>query len=275
MNPLVTGMLGFGLLTGAAITSADAQGRAADFNWHGTVAAGQWVEVKGVNGHVRAEPTTGPEVEIVGTWRGRDEDDGVVVQAVRNEGGGVTVCALYRSVRGIRTPDCSPGAGWNGSNDGFRTSIDFVVKVPAGVHFLGATVNGDVTAMDMPADAIASTVNGRVRVSAAGVVEASTVNGNIDAEMGRADPDHDLSFNSVNGSVTIRLPADFRARVRLSSRGRVASDFPLESTGRQARHGPTTTRLEGEIGGGGEDLEVSTLNGSITLRRGGKGRADL
>ena len=42
-----------------------------EFRWHGPVAPGGVVEVKGVNGAIRAEPAAGDEVEIVAVKRGR------------------------------------------------------------------------------------------------------------------------------------------------------------------------------------------------------------
>jgi hypothetical protein len=42
-----------------------------EFRWHGPVAPGGVVEVKGVNGAIRAEPAVGNEVEIVALKRGR------------------------------------------------------------------------------------------------------------------------------------------------------------------------------------------------------------
>jgi hypothetical protein len=260
--------LGLGLLAALAATPLHAQHETVgEFRWRGDVHAGQWIEIKGVNGHIRAEPTEGSEVEVVATYRDRRDRDDVLIQSVRHADG-VTVCALYRGgQRGAGATVCSPGDEWQASNGGFRTKVDFVVKVPRGVHFLGATINGDVTGHGLPADAVASTVNGEVRISAAGTVEASTVNGDVEATIGRADPDRDLEFRSVNGSFTLDVPADFSARVQLVSNGPVTSDFPLAAEGRRPRYGPSRQRLGGTVGDGRHELHVQSLNGSITLRR--------
>jgi hypothetical protein len=142
--------------------------------------------------------------------------------------------------------------------------VEWVVRVPRGVHFLGSTVNGAVSARSMPADATVSSVNGAVTVSAAGVVEASTVNGDIDATTGRADAGRDLQFETVNGDILLRVPADFRARVDAELlNGSIESDFPLEI--RRGRYVGATA--EGQIGRGGHRLKLETVNGTLEIRR--------
>jgi DUF4097 and DUF4098 domain-containing protein YvlB len=49
-------------------------------------------------------------------------------------------------------------------------------------------------------------VNGDVRVTASGVVEATTVNGSIVATMAAVTGTNELEFNTVNGSVTLTFP---------------------------------------------------------------------
>jgi DUF4097 and DUF4098 domain-containing protein YvlB len=257
-------MLAVMLLAGAG--SAAAQGTQ-DFRWSGAVPAGQWVEVKGVNGDVRAEPARGSEVEVTAVRRagerGRVED--VRIETVRHDGG-ITFCAIYPSRRGQPENRCTPGERWSTNTENNDATVEFVVRVPRGVHFRGQTVNGEVQAERMPANALVSTVNGGVRVSAAGVVEATTVNGAIEATTGSANPGRDLDFRTVNGDIELRVPADFRARVRAKLlNGSVSSDFPLNIT--RGRY--VGARAEGEIGTGGRALGLETVNGSIRIRRAG------
>lgn len=236
-----------------------------DFHWRGSLAAGQRIEVKGVNGSIRAEPASGGEVEVTAVRRrgreGRLED--VRIERI-SHGDGVTICAIYPSARNRRPNRCTAGDEWSTNVQDNDVRVEFVVRVPRGVHFLGSTVNGDVEAVGMPADAKVSTVNGEVEVSAAGVVEASTVNGDVDVATGRADAGRDLSYSTVNGDITLRVPAAFRARVDAELlNGRIASDFPLEIT--RGRY--VGSSAEGEIGRGGRDLRLRTVNGNIAIRR--------
>lgn len=195
--------------------------------------------------------------------RGDVED--VRIETVRHADG-VTFCAIYPSRRGRPENRCTPGENWQASNDDNDVSVEFVVRVPRGVNFRGKTVNGEMRAESMPASALVSTVNGGVRVSAAGVVEASTVNGTIEATTGAADPGRDLGFRTVNGDINLHVPANFRARVRAKLlNGRVSSDFPLEIT----RGRVVGASARGEIGSGGRELDLETVNGSIRIRRTG------
>ncbi|HEX2211465.1 MAG TPA: hypothetical protein VHG93_27515 [Longimicrobium sp.] len=184
MRTTSSAILAFAVLFAAAPMDAAAQ---EDFRWSGGVPAGQRVEIKGVNGAIRAEPSTSGQVEVTAVKRrgnnGRLED--VRIERVMHDRG-VTLCAIYPSARRNRPNVCEPGDEWSTNVQNNDVRVDWVVRVPRGVHFLGANVNGAVSALNMPADATVSTVNGAVTVSAAGVVEASTVNGNIDATTGRA-----------------------------------------------------------------------------------------
>jgi DUF4097 and DUF4098 domain-containing protein YvlB len=102
-----------------------------------------------------------------------------------------------------------------------------------------------------------------VRVATAGRAVARTVNGSIDARLGRADGREPLSFETVNGRIDVELPGDAAADVDARTvNGSIDSDFPLEIRGRW-----NPKRVSGAIGGGGRELELRTVNGSIRLRR--------
>src|SRR5688572_15041514 len=81
---------------------------AQDFQWRGAVAQGRTIEIKGINGDVRAEPAGGNEVEVVAEKRARrDNPDSVRIEAVPHAGG-VTICAVYPSRDGQRPNECAP-----------------------------------------------------------------------------------------------------------------------------------------------------------------------
>jgi hypothetical protein len=183
----------------------------------------------------------------------------VTIEVVEHDEG-VTICAVYPGRSGEN--ECRPGGGkMNVRNN--DTKVDFTVRVPAGVRFRGHTVNGDVEAEGLEGDVSAHTVNGGIQVSTSGFAEATTVNGSIRAEMGRADWSGDLDFSTVNGSITVLLPSEVNAEVRASTvNGSIETDFPLTVSGRFSRR-----RMQGVIGDGGRDLNFETVNGSIRLRR--------
>src|SRR3989441_7522539 len=64
-----------------------------EFHWKGTVAPGKAIEIKGVNGDVRASAGSG-DVEVTAVKRARKSDpDEVKIEVVQHEGG-VTICAV-------------------------------------------------------------------------------------------------------------------------------------------------------------------------------------
>jgi hypothetical protein len=243
---------------------AAAQSPPPDFRWHGRLAAGKRVEVKGVNGDVRAIFTTGAEVEVTAARHARRSDpDDVKIEVIEHEGG-VTICAVYPTPRRARQENkCEVGGSWHSSTEDNDVTVDFEVRIPAGVAFGGQTVNGEMSATGLKADVKASTVNGSVRVTTTGLAEASTVNGSVYVEMGRADWTDELEFTTVNGTVTLVLPAQLNTEVRASTvNGDLVTDYPLTVTGRFGRH-----RMRGTIGSGGRSLSLSTVNGEIRLRK--------
>jgi len=81
--------------------------------------------------------------------------------------------------------------------------------------------------------------------------------------MGRATWTDALDFRTVNGEITLDLPANLSTEVRASTvNGDIVTDFPLMVRGRL---GPRS--LRGTIGSGGRRLALETVNGSIRLRK--------
>ena len=246
-----------------ALLVAPAAG-AQDFQWKGRIAAGKWLEVKGVNGDVRATAAAGAEAEVTAAKTARRSEPESVEIVVLEHDDGVTICAVYPTPpRARRENTCQPGEDWSSSNENNDVRVHFTVRVPAGVRFRGATVNGEMEALGLRADAAVSTVNGSVRVETTGFAEARTVNGSIDAVMGRADWSEEADFRTVNGGITLTFPGALNAEVRAQTvNGDIESDWPVTVRG---RFGPK--RVTGTIGTGGRTLHLETVNGSIRLRK--------
>lgn len=252
------------LLTLALAAGTAAPAAAQDFSWKGTLAAGKMLEVKGVIGGIHAGLASGDQIEVTATKRGRHSDpDDVKIQVVPWDGG-VTICAVYPTPRRARHEnECAPQGGGSMSTDNNDVSVEFTVKVPAKVNFTGSTVNGQVSADGLGGDADLSSVNGDISVNAAGVVQATTVNGSIDASSGKNSWQGELKFSTVNGGITLRVPDGLNADLRASTvNGRITTDFPVTVTGSMSPRS-----LKGRIGTGGRDLDMETVNGSIEIRK--------
>lgn len=252
------------ILVALALSALPAAAQTPDLQWRGRLAAGKRIEVKGVNGDVRAVASTGAEAEV--TWAKharRSDPEDVKIEVIEHEGG-VTICAVYPTPRRAKQENrCEVGTSWHSNTEDNDVTVDFEVRIPAGVQFAGRTVNGEMSATGLKADVKASTVNGSVRVTTTGLAEASTVNGSVYVEMGRADWTDELDFSTVNGGITLILPASLNTEVRASTvNGDLVTDYPLTVSG---RFGPR--RMRGTIGSGGRTLSLSTVNGEIKLRK--------
>lgn len=249
------------------------------FRWQGRIPAGREIEIKGVTGSVRAVAATGNEVQVTATKRagrqGNAED--VRIQVVQHDEG-VTICAVYPGRE--RNNECGAG-GWRDLNvQNNDTRVEWEVRVPAGVRFVGRTVNGDVVASALRSEVDAHTVSGSVRVSTTGNVDAQTVSGDVEistrgfgqaqtvsgditASLGQANWTEALEFRTVSGDISLTLPAAANAQVRVQSmNGEIESDFPLTMEGRRMR-----SRANATLGRGGRELYLQTLSGDIELRR--------
>jgi hypothetical protein len=232
-----------------------------EFRWKGSVAPGGTLEIKGVNGSIHAEAATGDEVEVVALKRGRRSKPRDVEVKVLPHDGGLTVCAVYPTSGFGPANECRPGSAGRMNVRNNDVSVAFMVRVPAGLGLMARTVNGSVKAAGLSGRVEAHTVNGSVTLATTGSGAAETVNGSIEAALGRTDWKDAASFQTVNGSITLALPREASTAVEAKTvNGRIAVDFDLT--------GARTTRreLSGTIGAGGRTLALTTVNGGIRLR---------
>jgi DUF4097 and DUF4098 domain-containing protein YvlB len=142
--------------------------------------------------------------------------------------------------------------------------VDFKVRVPAGVQFVGRTVNGEISARSLASNVESRTVNGSINISTTGYAQAKTVNGQIAATLGNANWPGSLEFKTVNGEISVNLPPSLSAELKADTfNGGITSDFPFALS-----RTVSTKHLDGTIGSGGRELIIKTLNGSINVRRG-------
>ena len=258
-------------LTVCASTNAYAQSTQNSdkpFTWSGAVQAGRWVYVRNLNGSVRVEEGTGNTVEVRAEkqWRrGNPDDVKITVKQIGSGSGDVLICALWNDRSSCDEDGYhSHNDGWfHGDNDRNDVSVQFVVKLPAGVKIDASTVNGGVTVDGATSDVVARAVNGSVDArSSGGAVSARTTNGDVMVSSARLDSGNN-EFSTVNGTVTVSLPASVNADVDMRTvNGSLTSDFPLTVEGSF-----NPRRLHATLGKGGATLRLSTVNGSIRLRK--------
>jgi hypothetical protein len=229
-----------------------------DFQWRGQVARGHIVEIRGINGDIHAFPSTSGEVEVVARVVTDGGDSAPVqVQLVPGENG-LTVCPTKIGQTECQSLD-------NAASDGPGARVNFIVRLPEGVALTGRTVNGAVQAESLRSDVEAYTVNGQVRVSTTGSLQARTVNGSITASLQNPFWRKAPKLSTVNGRITLTLPADSNTLVRAETRnGKVLTDFA------SLRGNISDQRIQGRIGAGSGRrlLTIQTVNGTIQIKRG-------
>jgi hypothetical protein len=274
------------LIAALAVSSAQSeQGRDKQvWTWDGKVSSGNWFRLSSVNGPVSIEPSSDNQVHVrAEKIVNRGDITDVAFQVVTYNAGDVRVCALWRR------DTCDEDGLHSRRNDDDEDRSDrrdvrvrFTIKVPAGVRVGAGTVNGEMRVRDVSSDVNASTVNGLVEVrnvggevnantvngrvevtTRSGPVNANTVNGDIDVRMGSLARDGAMRFRTVNGSVTVETPSGLDANVSMETmHGSISSDWPVQLSG---KFGPR--HAEGTIGRGGRVIRMTTLNGSVELRK--------
>ncbi len=232
--------------------------RSETFEWHGQVAFGGEVEVKGIAGDVTFALGVDDDVHVEAVKNGWRHDPSTVTIEVVAHAGGVRICALYPDVPGQAPNSCTEG-GNNTSRDN-DVEVDFTVRAPPGRTLEAGMIGGELTAMGVENEVVLRTIGGNVTIATTEIAEASTFGGNI-VTMGSTDPARDLVFDTLSGNVTVTVPAAVNAAVDVTAfSGTVSSDFPLTRVGRN--------HLQGTLGAGGSTLTLSSSSGNARLLRG-------
>ena len=231
------------------------------FRWTGTLTPGESIEVQDANGNIRAEPSNGKNVEVVVRRTSSSEDVSHVQVRVVRRPEGIVICAVYPKDQ-TGPGDCAALVSGAPKPTASGPEVEFAVRVPKGVRFVARTVNGSVEAKALHSDLEAYTVNGNVKLSTTGAAHAETVNGSITGVVGNRM--RDLRFSTVNGNITLGLPLEPNAEIRAKTvHGQISTNLRLPVRQHFASH-----TLNGKVGSGGGEMDISTVNGSIHLRRG-------
>ena len=160
---------------------------------------------------------------------------------------------------------------------------ELVISVPPDTSLMLRTMQGEINVEGVKGELDVSSHNGRISLTnVSGSVLANTMNGTIRATMDSVDPNKPLSFSSMNGTIDVTLPADFKANVKLrTDHGEIYSDFDFKLGGGGAitqkndsadgKFKVTMDRtISGTINGGGPgatEATFKTYNGTIYLRK--------
>ena len=229
-----------------------------DLDWSAGMQSGQTLEIRGVIGSILAQLAPDGTARVTADKNGGSSPESSVTFEVVTHAGGVTICAMYPDVSGEPSNECVPGGGQMSVRDN-DVVVTFDVQVPEGVRLIEWTVNGNVRATAVRSEVDGFAVNGDASISTTDLAEAATVNGNVEVTIGDESPDRALAYSTVNGNVTLRVPAGIDASIDATTvNGTMNSDFLLAN--------PTPGHWTGTLGDGGSNLALTTVNGNLELR---------
>ena len=166
---------------------------------------------------------------------------------------------------------------------GHNSNASLVIQVPVNTSVSAAVVNGgDLVIENISGEIDANNTNGGIKMSnISGTVVAHALNDDVTVKFDKVTPTKPMSFSSLNGDIDVTFPADIKARLKLKSEhGDIYSDFdiqmqpgsrqPVVEENRQ-KSGKYRVQFDramyGTINGGGQEVQLTTLNGKILIRR--------
>lgn len=240
----------------AATGVANAESAREEFNQTYAFAPGDRLTLSNTNGDVFVEPWNRQEIQVKATKRvkTRSGDAEAALDNLRIEvdvgGGGIDIDTVYPSWKRL--------FGWSNVS----ASVDYDIRVPKAADLEIRTVNGEIEITGLVGEIDLRSTNGALTVAdSSGSVRASTTNGAIQVELSDVSSSG-MEFETTNGSIRLYLPVAIQASVvARTTNGSIETDFPVAVRGTFRRN-----RLEGDINGGGPEIEMRTTNGSIRIR---------
>src|SRR5580692_651126 len=168
--------------------------------------------------------------------------------------------------------------------DAIQRPIDLVIQVPVHTSLhLRAVNDGDIIVTGVDGEFDVDDINGSVTLNKiAGSAVAHALNGKLLVSFTRINQ-KPMAFSSLNGDIDVTFPADLKANVSLrSDNGDVFSDFDVNMTPQASQpvvedgrsHGgkykvKIDKTVRGTINGGGPEMQFTTFNGGIYIRKAG------
>jgi Putative adhesin len=285
--PALTAVLAGALLL-AGCDFDDFNSFQADFHYHYDLQPGGRLDIDNANGSVEIVGWDRHEVEITGVKYAsrqslldevridiRNAPDSIAIHTSRpsypgwNAGARYTIRVPRQTIIDRVSTSNAPIMIRNlGSADSLRTltlrTSNGLIRAENVAAVIDAqTSNGWVDLDQIDGGATVRTSNGRVTVRLNHLKDSPlrvvTSNGSVDLTV-RNQPEDAIRAETSNGSITLHLPADAGAQLRAdTSNSSISTDFDVLQ--RFQDHG----RLDGRLGNGGPEVELSTRNGHISV----------
>ena len=148
-------------------------------------------------------------------------------------------------------------------------TIDTVITSNGAIQISGikgdvksTSSNGGIFIENVDGYVSATTSNGRIEINGTtGIADLATSNGNIEVEI--FDFLDDISIETSNGAITVYINSSLNTNIDMTtSNGQIAiSGISLNLTLNEVKH------KVGELGEGGNSIDIHTSNGNINLRK--------
>ena len=251
------------LMFNSALAHAwDDDGAVAREEFHHTypLAADGRIALENINGAVHITAWDRNEIKVDAVKRAHDEERLKDMEIrVNASSGSISIETRYRD----RDQDWSE----DHHNPG---SVEYTLTVPRKARLDEVKlINGSLEVTGLQGEVRASCINGKLMARGlAGEARLSTVNGKLDANFERTLAPLELS--SVNGSIDLTLPSDAKASIEANTvHGGIDNDFGLHAND----HHFVGHDLRGELGGGGTQIRLNNVNGTIDIHHASDGRS--
>jgi hypothetical protein len=221
------------------------------------LAAGAKVDVSGINGTVEIETTSGNTAVVHIVRSAKTQEDLQYRKVIIQQSSTSLV------IKGEEEKDRER----NGRNRNVRQRV--FLKLPRQIALSTSGVNGRVTIGEVDGAVTVSGVNGRVDVAQAlGYSRLSGINGRVSVKIARLG-ERGADIDGINGPVEIRFADEVNADLEVSGiNGHVSTELPnVTLQGKMERN-----NFRAKIGSGGSPIQISGINGKVTLMRDGSER---
>jgi len=166
--------------------------------------------------------------------------------------------------------------------ESWKRTTDLAIQVPYSTSLkLDSSMHGDINVEKVNGEIEVENLNGSTTLTnVSGTVVVNTLNGETVVTLDRVEPGKAMSFSSMNGDIDVTLPADVKASVKMKTeRGEVYSDFDIalkeasQKNEQDARKEGGKYKISferaflGTINGGGPEIQFTTFNGDIYIRK--------
>ena len=235
------------------------------------------VKVSVINGGIQVKGYSGNEVVV----EGRTEDDASSSEPPPKKAAGMKRL-------GNSAPKFTVEEAENVVTVSVRPSdqtVNLFLQVPTTTSLKLHSVDGEVKVEQVTGELEINCVDGNVNLAnVSGTVVAHSVDGDITANLLRVALDKPMSFSSVDGDLDVTFPSDLKANVRIKSDdGDVYTDFDIQLKPEAGKPQVEDSRpqgggyriqvdkeVHGAINGGGSQIQFTSVDGNIYIRKAGK-----